>query len=278
MIVLAHDGSLYGDWVARYAIRFAAEEADRSLLLLHVEDGRVSPEIVEERFHRLSGECDSLNVILRQRILPRDRSVYRSLLWAIPPDPDALLVCGTRVKPRKEKYLAGSVSEKLLRMRRCPVLALRVVQPGLLGHPRSLLLPLAGHRVGFDRFRPVFCRILPALRCVHLFRSLYLNRLRHPHLSPARERILKEAGLKYLSAIDEEIERFSTERTFALERRVSISSDWVRDVLTQANRLKVQLMLLGVTERSLAHRVFHGAGIEKILHETPCDVGVYRGP
>jgi hypothetical protein len=48
-------------------------------------------------------------------------------------------------------------------------------------------------------------------------------------------------------------------------------------VLVQASRLKAQLMLLGLSERSLAYRVFHSASIERILHETPCDVGIYRG-
>jgi nucleotide-binding universal stress UspA family protein len=49
-------------------------------------------------------------------------------------------------------------------------------------------------------------------------------------------------------------------------------------VLVLANRLKVQMVLLGVTERSLAHRVFYGKGIERVLRKTTCDVGIYRGP
>ncbi|PLX84686.1 MAG: hypothetical protein C0614_04950 [Desulfuromonas sp.] len=151
MIILAHDGSIYGDWVARYAIHFAAVEEDRKLLLLHVVDGKVGPEIVVSRFNALAGECDSYNVEFLPQHLPLGPSVYRTLRQAIPPDPDALLVCGTRVKPRRQKYLSGTISEKLLRMHQCPVLAIRVVQPGLLGNPHDLLLPLAGHLHGYCR-------------------------------------------------------------------------------------------------------------------------------
>jgi nucleotide-binding universal stress UspA family protein len=57
-----------------------------------------------------------------------------------------------------------------------------------------------------------------------------------------------------------------------------ISSDWPNAVLIQASRLKVQMILLGVSERNLAHRTFYGVGIERVLRETPCDVGIYRGP
>jgi nucleotide-binding universal stress UspA family protein len=278
MIILAHDGSIYSDWVARYAMRFAAGEDDRKLLALHVEDGQVSPEIVKIRFDQLARDCDSLGVVLLPQVLPLGKSVHRTLRQAVPHDPEALLVCGTRVKPRRQNYLSGSVAEQLLRMHQCPVLAMRVVQPGLLGNPHDLLLPLAGHHDGFSRLRPVWGRLSPYLRAVHLFRSLYVNPLRHPHLSPSREQALKQVGVKYLATICSEMERQLKTRDFTVDQRVSISADWVNDVLVQASRLKVQIILLGVSERSLAHRVFHDVGLERVLRETPCDVGIYRGP
>ena len=277
MIILAHDGSVYGDWVARYALRFAADEQDRKLLLLHVRDGKVSSEIVDARFSSLAGECASLNVELLSQDLPLGASVHRSLRQAIPPEPEALLVCGTRVKARRQKYLGGSVSEKLLRMHQCPVLALRVVQPGLLGNPHDLLLPLAGHLEGFPRIEPVIRRLASHLRSVHVCRIMQVNSLRHPHLSPDMEHILKQKGRSYLSKFRAEMETKLGPVAFRCDQKVMISSDWAHEVLVQASRLKAQLMLLGLSERSLAYRVFHSASIERILHETPCDVGIYRG-
>jgi nucleotide-binding universal stress UspA family protein len=62
-----------------------------------------------------------------------------------------------------------------------------------------------------------------------------------------------------------------------VERQVMIAADWPNAVLIQASRLKAQMVMLGVSERSLAHRIFHGVGIEAVLRDSPCDVGIYRG-
>ena len=82
MIILAHDGSLYGDWVARYAIRFASTEPDRKLLLLHVSDGRIEEPVAMARFARLAETCTEAQVIFRQELLPLGPSVHRALRQA----------------------------------------------------------------------------------------------------------------------------------------------------------------------------------------------------
>ncbi|MDT8419331.1 MAG: universal stress protein [Desulfuromonadales bacterium] len=278
MIVLAHDGSLYCDWVARYALNFAEEEKDRKLLALHVLDGKASPELVANKFAELQECCAGQNIEFIPQLLRMDNSVYRSLRHAIPHDPEALLLCGTRVKAKKRTFLRGSVAEQLLRNRQCPVLALRVVQPGLLGAPHNLLMPLAGHVAGFSRVWPIFQRLAVRLHRVHLFRSLYIHQLRHANLRPDRERELLKYGQTYLEKIAAELEKALHNQPFCIERQVMISSDWPNAVLIQASRLKVQMTLVGVSERSLAHRVFHGSGIERVLLEAPCDIGIYRGP
>ena len=278
MIILAHDGSIYSDWVACYAIRFAALENDRKLLVLHVLDGKISQDIVETRFRDLAEECHSLNVEFLPNHLPLGSSVHRTLRQAIPADPHALLVCGTRVRPSRKKYLSGSISEKLLRMHQCPVVAFRVVQPGLLGNPNDVLLPLAGHLHGYPRVDPIIRRLLPHLGTLHLFRAVQLNPMRHSHLSLESEMLLREKGYKYLTDFKSEMEDALGSLPFHCDRRVTISTDWAYEILLLASRLKSQLMLIGLSERSLAYRIFHSASIEKILHDTPCDVGVYRGP
>ncbi|PLX78176.1 MAG: hypothetical protein C0616_15400 [Desulfuromonas sp.] len=276
MIILAHDGSIYDDWVARYAIRFAAMEEDRKLLVLHVLDGRVSPEVVETRFNVLAGECASCNVNFLPQHLPMGLSVHRTLCQATPADPEALLVCGTRVRPRRQKYLSGTISEKLLCMNQCPVVAFRVVQPGLLGNPHDLLLPLAGHLGGYPRVKPLLRRFGTHLRSLHMCRAMQINPLRHPHLSQESEVLLKNWGHKYLTGFRTEMEDSLGPLPFRCDQRVMIATDWAHEILLQASRLKSQLMLLGLSERSLVYRVFHNAAIERILHETPCDVGIYR--
>jgi nucleotide-binding universal stress UspA family protein len=278
MIILAHDGSLYGDWVARYALRFAIDEGDRKLQILHVRDGRIDTAIAAARFDRLTHAAAELAVNCQVEFLPLGSTVYRTLRQAIPPDPAALLVCGTRVKPRRRAFLAGSVAEQLLRTHQCPVLALRVVQPGLLGLPHDLLLPMAGHGDGFARLWPVFRRFISQLRLVYFLRAIPLSQLRQGHLSPDHLARLYAQGEQYLERIVDGLRDEMGEPAFTLERRILITSDWSHQVLVEASRLKAQLLLLGASERSLAHRVFHGQALERILRETPCDAGIYRGP
>lgn len=278
MIILAHDGSVYGDWVARYAVRLAGAEKNRKLLVLHVLEGKIGREIVEARLGALAEQCSADGIECLLRPLEPDVSAYRTLRHALPHEPDTLLVCGTRAKPRKTRWLTGSVAEQLLRLQQLPVLALRVVQPGLLGYPRDLLLPLAGHQGGFDRIRPIFDRLVPQLRSVHLFRTAPVSQFRRPHLSSGVESSLRRGCIGYLEKFRAEMALHCEPRPFSVELRTSVCSDWPNEVLVQASRLKVQLMLLGVSERSLAHRVFHGPGLERVLTETPCDVGIYRGP
>ena len=278
MIILAHDGSLYGDWVARYAIRFAAGEADHKLLLLHVRDGRVGESLATARFARLAEACTAAAVVFHQELLPLEQSVHRALCQATPHDPDALLVCGTRVKPRRRALLSGSVAELLLRSHHCPVLALRVVQPGLLGLPHELLVPLAGHPGGFARLAPILRRLAPQLRKLTFLNDLPVSPLAQPHQSAHRKEQLLQGGHRYLDRVFTDLAKEFGPPAFAVHRRVLISADPAHQILVEASRLKVQMLLLGASERSLADRVFHGQALELILRDTPCDIGIYRGP
>ena len=278
MIILAHDGSVYSDWVAHYALQMAAKEDDRKLLVLNVLDGKINADLVEAKLAQLADDCRAHNIEPAYELLPLGTSVHRTLRQAIPHDPAALLVCGTRIKPNRRDFLTGTIAEKLLRMHLCPVLALRVVQPGLLGSPHDLLLPLAGHATGFNRVWPVFRRLAPALRQVHLFRALPIHPLLMTHLTTDRERTLRKIGTVHLEEVYQEMLGQLGNQAIMTDRRVMVTSDWPHEVLVQASRLKVQMILLGVSERSLAHRVFHGNGIEQVLRATPCDVGIYRGP
>lgn len=152
MICLAYDGSLNGDWVARYAVRFAAEATERTLHLFHVRDGTIATTALEAKLEHLERECGAQGVELFPQVLALGRGVLPTLLQALPTDPAAFVVCGTRVRGAGKPLLAGTVAERLLALCAHSVLALRVVQPGLLGAPHDLLLPLSGHPRGIDPF------------------------------------------------------------------------------------------------------------------------------
>jgi nucleotide-binding universal stress UspA family protein len=275
MIILAYDGSLNGDWVSRYAMRFASHVGS-ALSVLHVQDGSVGDDQLHVKLQRMERECRALGVECFSEIYPVDQSVYFTLLRHIPVGPGNIVVCGTRVRSRQRRFLSGTISEKLLRTGHFPVLAMRVVQPGLLGTPRDLLLPLAGHPRGFEAVWPFFRLLLPEVDKVFLLRCMQVNTLRLPHLSAARRSAMRQVAERYLTEVGEEIQHRRRGATFRLDWRVAICDDWVQEVLVHACRLKVRMLLLGATERPLGHRLLHGNALERVLHDTPCDVGVYR--
>jgi hypothetical protein len=276
VIYLAYDGSLNGDWVFRYALRFAAHPGEGALTLVHVRDVRLPNGMLEAKVDRIRLECSRQGVDLRLDIRSPEKSVFQTLVRAIPPGRESFVLCGTRVRSRQKAFLAGTVSEKLLGAARFQTLALRVVQPGLLGFPRVFLIPLAGHPRGFKGTWPFFHLFLPEVVKIYLLRGMVVGTLRLGQLSLQQTRTLREAGAKYLQGVVEEILRWRGEVDFALDSRVSICDDWVGEILVQASKLKARMILLGASEQPLAHRLTHRNALERVLRGAPCDVGIYR--
>lgn len=62
-----------------------------------------------------------------------------------------------------------------------------------------------------------------------------------------------------------------------LDLHTVLCQDWAREILLYASRLRVQMILLGASERRLVYRLLHGSPLERVLRDAPCDVGIYRG-
>lgn len=278
MVYLAYDGSLNGDWVARYAIHFAAHSPERTLNLLHVLDGKVPETERKHKIEHLRRECLGQGVELFPQFLPLAHGVFRSLVQTIPNGPESVVVCGTRVRSSRKPFLSGTVAEQLLRHGSFPVLAVRVVQPGLLGTPRELLIPLAGHPRGFSAVWPFFRLFLPDIDSVHLLRGMVVSTQRRRRLSAEQHQALREQGVRYLAAVLDELRQRLGEVAFHLDSRIVVCDDWVREIQVHASTLKSRLILLGASERSRWHQALHGDALERVLRGTPCDVGIYRGP
>ena len=254
-IVLAHDGSINADWVARYALRMAAGLPGRRLQVIHILDGSMARARIEARFAAIARECvrEGLHCELLIRDLHGD--VAASLLAAMQPGAVSHCLCGARVAARGRGFLAGTVSERLLRSGQCNVLAVRVVSPGLLGCPRTLLFPLAG-----------------------LLRVMVVGHLHLGHLSAATARARIALGYDYLTRVADEIRAQADAPPCHLERHAVLAADWAGEILVQAGKLGAQMILLGASERSLPHRVVYGNPLERILRDTACDVGIYCRP
>ncbi len=168
-----------------YAARFASNAEDRRLRLVHVHDG--SPALhLPERIERIAEECRRLGVTLEPELHVRGaegggRAAHRGL---VPPGRETTLVCGTRARPRKLAFLAGTVSARLLEAARFRVVALRVVQPGVLGQPGRVLLPLAERAAGAAHALPLFRLLGGDLRRLHVLFVRELSRLRFVCVEP----------------------------------------------------------------------------------------------
>jgi len=275
-VYLAYDGSINADWVSRYAIRIAANLEDRKIFLVHIPDGTFTPETIRLKIQAIASECAAHEITLHCDQVPLRRSVFRTLLEAIPPGPESICICGARITSRRGGFLRGTISEQLLEARRFNVLAIRVVMPGLLGSPDDLLFPLAGHPRGFCTAMPFFHLLAPGIRNLYLIRIMLVNPLLLRYLTRSQYRAIYRRGLDYLQLVTREITQADAEHRVHVDARVILAADWVREILVQASELRTQLILLGATEEHFPSSLLRAGKIEALLRKTPCDVAIYR--
>ena len=80
MLYFAYDGSIHGDWVARYAMRMASRLPDPGLQVLHVEDGKLSKADLKKRLARLEAASAELALPIEISVAPEPTSVAATLL------------------------------------------------------------------------------------------------------------------------------------------------------------------------------------------------------
>jgi len=277
MIYLAYDGSINSDWVARYAIRLATRATEKKLLLLHVLGGEIPAARLKSKIEAIGQECRARQVDFLSESRQLKRDVFHSLSEMLPAEEQHICVCGTRVRSRRKGFLSGTVSAKLLQAHKLPVIAIRVVQPGILGNARHLLMPLSGHPRKLQSALPFFRLLSPDLQGVFLLRVMDVSTFTYRRLSAGQARALRTAGRKYLQDVAADIKQEFVEPSFSLDTRVVVSDDWAKEIIIHANKLKARLILVGASEKTLPARFIYGNPLEEILRQAPCDVGIYRG-
>lgn len=275
-IVLAHDGSINADWVSRYAMQMAATFPCRQLLLVHILDGTFTHSQIEGKFAAIASESTRHGISCESLIHQQSGDVLSSLLQVIPPGEQTYCLCGARISSKGRGFLAGTISERLLCCRRFNVMAVRVVSPGLLGCPPAVLFPLAGHPRGFQSAMPFLQLLAASIKRLHLLRVMTLNPFHFRYISTVATKKKIAEGYEYLSRVAAEIHGQTSDFDWHFDRNVVLSDDWPKEILIQAGKLNIAMILLGATEQSLPARFFHGNKIERILRATACDVGIYR--
>lgn len=275
MIYLAYDGSINGDWIAGYAVTLAAHDPGRSLGIVHVATGEFPLDDVRAKIERIGRRAAAAGVAVDVAIVPSGGDVFRDLLARFGDDPDAAVVCGARVRAGQRGYLAGTVSERLLDHRRFDVVAIRVVQPGLLGAPRRFLFPVAGDAKGLRVGMKLLGRFAPGVDHVHLLHVVLVGRTVFRRLRDAVK--LRAKGWSYLEGVEAELIARTGLTVDRIGADVVVSDDWAHEMVIAASRHKSQLILMEASRRHLAGGLFRGDPVEVALRDAPCDVAVYRG-
>jgi nucleotide-binding universal stress UspA family protein len=174
--------------------------------------------------------------------------------------------------------LAGTVSEYLLRDSPCQVLAVRVVQPGLLGRPRNFLVPVAGHPVGIERSLPFLRLLLPEADQVEILLVKRISRRRFRRIGHSQAEQLIETGRDYVQGVEETLRRELMVPANRLDLAVVVSDDVPKEIVILANKMKSQLIFMGASERALGQRLVYGSPIEQVLRSAPCDVAIHGCP
>jgi nucleotide-binding universal stress UspA family protein len=276
-VFLAYDGSNGSDWVSHYAVRMAARHPSAKLELIHVNDPRVACADLAAKTDRIRKECQRASVTCDVAVHELRGSVDKTLLDVVPAGGDSYLICGARVRSGRRGFLAGTVSERLLRSGHCHVLAMRVLHPGLLGLPGRLLLPVSGHPRGFRSGLAFLKLFRPDVS--HLF-ILYVERVfrwRFRRLSHEAAQRLRTPGELYCDRVEQEIRDQLVLGPDVVGAEVVISDDVPKEIVIAANKTKSRLIYLGASERNLTERFFYGNPVEQVLRDATCDVAIYRG-
>lgn len=281
MIHLAYDGSINGDWLAWYALNMARRDPEHRLNLLHVDTDEIRMDVVRTRAASLKRECMEAGVEMMLDILPSSgpssEQVFRDLLARVPGTPDTLLLCGMRLEGRLGGYLSGTVSERLLSDRTFDVMAVRVVQPGLLGAPKRFLLPVAGDPEGFRTAAQIIRRFGPDVARIQLLRVMMVRRPRYRRLRNDQAAGLRKQGWEGIRGLSEQLADSTGVEGWKVDANVTISDDWAHEVIIAANRYKSHMVLMEAGWKNLRTRFLYGNPLEVVLRDAPCDVGIFRG-
>ncbi|MEK7820305.1 MAG: universal stress protein [Pseudomonadota bacterium] len=276
MICLAYDGSINGDWIAWYAVTLAAHAPERRLQIIHIAAGEFPLDEVRAKIGRIERHGAAAGIAIDVSIQPSSGDRFRDLIERIGQGAHTV-VCGARVRGGGRGYLAGTISERLLEQRRFDVVAIRVVQPGLLGTPRRILFPVAGGAEGLQAGAGLLRQFLPIIEHLHLLHVVMVKRIVYRRLDAVRAARLREKGWRHMEGFESELLARVGLTPDKVGADVVVSDDWAHELIIAASRHKSQLILMEASRRHLAGGFFYGDPVEAVLRDAPCDVAVYRG-
>lgn len=268
MLIFAYDGSLHGDWVAHYALRFAASQAPRHLRLVHVTD---APPVAElpARLDRIAAEAARLGVAVDIELVPHGDGDVAAALLALAPA-GATVITGTRARPRARSFLAGTSSARLLAARAVGVIALHIVAPGVLGQPGRVLLPILDRGPLAARALPLLQLLRPDLDHLHVALIRERSALRARLGSAGEQRRAHADDARHLAAVEHALRLGLAPVPPVIDGSVTVAPDVAREIALAAARHRARLICLDAEATG-------GGALERVLRVAPADVAIVRG-
>jgi len=277
-IFLAYDGTVNGDWIARYAVRLASQAPERKLTILHATDGQVGEDRLNTGLAFIDRIAVEAGLMVEMRRLSIRSDVVGALIDAIPPGPETLVVCGARAQGQRRGFLSNTVSKSLLAHREFGVVAYRIVLPGLLGVARRILLPLSGSRYGVVPILSLMRLLARDIEAVRLLRVIIVPYFRLREFDRSKDARLRQEGYAALSELARQLAAETGIERNRIDRQVRIAAEWAGPVIVSAGQQRTELLCLEAPKTSLHRRFVRGDPLERIMRDAPCDVAVFRGP
>lgn len=276
-LYLAYDGSVNGDWVAHYAVSFARANRERRLHVVHTETTDISGRALAEKFDSLKAIAEHAQIDIDIEIHPMRHGVFGGLMAVIPPGAETTLVCGLRSRAGRRGLLTGTVSEQLLREQAFMTVAIRVVQPGLLGAAHRVLIPIAGAPPGIHAAHAFLKLLGPVVNDLRFLHVVRVGAFKFRRLSAEKAGALRHQASDYLQKVTREITEDTDFDGLRVDRAVRLSDDWVKEVLIDAGRARADLIAMEAVRASLSGPLTFGDPMEVILRDSRCDVALFRG-
>lgn len=307
MVHFFYDGSLNGDWVFRYALRFAGGWSVPRLRVVHVLDQKISADRLSEKIEYMKEAARSAGVETFFEIIPRDRrgiahslraEFYRYLPSAHEEsagspgeheETEELIICGARGRGKRKGYLRGTVSQQILNQDwRAHIMVIRVVQPGLLGQASDILVPLSRHKMALERTLRFIGYLQKPLSRVHL---LHVTDRAKTSGSPwhwnseQKSDAEKQRAQGFTRDVAQVVRRFLDGENARVDWRVVAALNPLREILVQASHLRAEAILMGAPRvttagSGLVNRIAgggrYGRELEEFLRQSGCDVIFYQ--
>jgi hypothetical protein len=156
-------------------------------------------------------------------------------------------------------------------------MAVRVVQPGILGIPRDVLVSVPEPATALHSSLPFLRLLVAEVRHLHILRTIRIGRSAHRRLTPQRLSRLRGEGRIHAETIEGRLVEETVLTETMVDASIRVTDDWVGDTIAYASRHKSQLICVEAPLPGPTARLFRADPIERLLADAPCDVAVFRG-